>query len=133
LAETFTGQEIIVLDGYQFSTEYQQLLKQKGNILVCLDDLHDRRFVADAIINIAGGVKPDRYQAAAFTRFYIGPEYALLRKPFRETQKTKGKKPEKVQRILVCFGGADPENYTLQFAQKLIGSNPEIHLEIVTG
>ncbi|MFC5271735.1 UDP-2,4-diacetamido-2,4,6-trideoxy-beta-L-altropyranose hydrolase [Adhaeribacter terreus] len=133
LVETLSGQEIIVLDGYQFPAEYQQILKQKNNILVCLDDLHDRPFVADAIINIAGGVKPEDYEAAAYTKFCLGPEYALLRKPFREAQKTVAKTPEKVTRILICFGGADPENYTLNFAQKLHKLIPELQLEIVTG
>ncbi|MBK0403779.1 UDP-2,4-diacetamido-2,4,6-trideoxy-beta-L-altropyranose hydrolase [Adhaeribacter sp. BT258] len=133
IAEALTGQEIIVLDGYHFTTEYQQILKRKGNVLVCLDDLHDRKFMADAIINIAGGVKPEMYQATAYTRFCIGPEYALLRKPFRDAQKTVGKTPAKVAKILICFGGADPENYTLNFARKLHQLNPHLHLEIVTG
>lgn len=133
LTETLTGQEIIVLDGYHFTTEYQQLLKQKGNVVVCVDDLHDRKFVADAIINIAGGVKPEHYEAAPYTRFCLGPEFALLRKPFREAQKTVGKTAQKVTKVLICFGGADPENYTLVYTQKLLTLNPELRLEIVTG
>lgn len=133
LAKQFSGQEIIVLDGYQFPTEYQQILKQKGSILICLDDLHNRQFVADAVINIAGGVKPEMYKTAPFTRLCLGPAYALLRKPFREVQKSVPKRDEKVLKFLVCFGGADPENYTLHYSEKLLDLNQDIQLEIVTG
>ncbi len=133
LATTFTGQEIIVLDGYQFTTLYQEKLKQKGSILVCLDDLHNRTFIADAIINISGGVKPERYATAPYTKLCLGPEYALLRKPFREAQKMIGKRDEKVAKILICFGGADPDNFTLRYAQKLHSINPDYRLEIVIG
>ncbi|KAA9345812.1 UDP-2,4-diacetamido-2,4,6-trideoxy-beta-L-altropyranose hydrolase [Adhaeribacter soli] len=133
ISNSFSGQEIIVLDGYQFSTGYQQILKAKGNILVCLDDLHDRYFVADAIINIAGGLKKEAYSVAPYTKLCLGPAYALLRKPFREAQKTLVKPGRKEPKMLLCFGGADPENYTLKYAQKLHEIKPELRLEIVTG
>lgn len=133
LANQLTGQEIIVLDGYHFTTEYQQTLKQKGSILVCLDDLHDRHFVADAIINIAGGVKPAVYAAAAYTKYCLGTGFALLRQPFREAQKTLPERSEKLLKVLVCFGGADPENFTLRYAHKLAEFNQPLHLAIVTG
>lgn len=131
LIKTFSGQEIIVLDGYQFTTDYQQILKQKGNVLVCLDDLHDRHFVADAIINIAGGVAKNAYSVAPYTKLCLGPAYALLRKPFREVQKMVSPEPEKAQRILICFGGADLENFTLQTVRNLL--HLSLNLEIVIG
>ena len=133
IAGKLTGKEIIVLDGYQFPTEYQQILKQKGSILVCLDDLHDRHFVADAIINIAGGVKPEAYSVEPYTKLYLGPAYALLRKPFREARKTLSERPSKVQSILICFGGADPENFTLKTLEKIQKTNPALNLEVVLG
>lgn len=132
LAASLTGTDILVLDGYHFSTAYQRVLKQQGHVLVCIDDLHDRLFAADAVINVAGGVAPQAYALAPYTRLYLGPAFSLLRKPFREVQKTPCLEPQKPNRVLVCFGGADPENHTLDYAQKLTGITG-IHLEIVTG
>src|SRR5215472_8000900 len=47
------GDEIVVLDGYDFITYYQQKIKDKGSKLVCIDDIHACHFVADALINHA--------------------------------------------------------------------------------
>ena len=47
------GDEIVVLDNYFFTTDYQRAIKSKGCKLVCIDDMHDKYFVADAIINSA--------------------------------------------------------------------------------
>ena len=44
--------KIVVLDGYHFDTNYQTKIKQKGCKLVCIDDLHDKHFVADIIIHL---------------------------------------------------------------------------------
>ena len=76
------GNEIVVLDGYRFSTNYQQQIKSKGCSLVCIDDIHSYYFVADAIINHAGGISKDEYSSEKYTQFYLGPQFALLRPPF---------------------------------------------------
>lgn len=133
IAGQLTGHEIIVLDGYNFTTQYQQILKKKCNILVFIDDLHDRKIVADVVLNSAGGLDPKVYTTAAYTKLFLGPEYVLLRKPFREVQKTLPLKPEKVRQILICFGGADPENHTLHYVKDLVKKQPAWQLEIITG
>lgn len=133
LTNELTGQEILVLDGYQFPTKYQKILKQKGNILVCLDDLHDREFVADYIINIAGGIKAVQYKMAPYSQLFSGPEYALLRKPFRDAQKRPAHPQPDQNQMLVCFGGADPENFTMRYVQELQKTNPELPLAVVIG
>jgi UDP-2,4-diacetamido-2,4,6-trideoxy-beta-L-altropyranose hydrolase len=52
-----TGEEIVVLDGYQFDSDYQKEIKSRGSKLVCIDDFHDQHFYADLVINHAPGVK----------------------------------------------------------------------------
>ena len=56
-----TGNEIVVIDGYQFDSEYQKEIKSKGCKLVCIDDFHDQHFYADLVINHAPGVSKDDY------------------------------------------------------------------------
>ena len=73
---------MVVIDGYQFDTEYQQKVKKSGASLVCLDDLHNQHFVADIIINHAPGVDPGKYSAEPYTQYLLGPSYALLRPAF---------------------------------------------------
>ena len=66
------GDEIVVLDNYFFTTDYQRAIKAKGCQLVCIDDLHDRHYVADLIINPAINVSPQDYSCESYTRFALG-------------------------------------------------------------
>jgi UDP-2,4-diacetamido-2,4,6-trideoxy-beta-L-altropyranose hydrolase len=107
------GTEIVVLDNYYFTTEYQQQIKNKGCKLVCIDDLHDKYFLADLIINHTPGIIPGDYKAQPYTQYAFGLDYALLRPPFLEQAKT-NRIIERIDTLLICFGGADPNNFTLK-------------------
>jgi UDP-2,4-diacetamido-2,4,6-trideoxy-beta-L-altropyranose hydrolase len=105
------GDEIVVLDNYFFTTDYQRRIKAKGCKLVCIDDLHDKHYLADLIINQAINVSIKAYSCESYTRFAFGLGYSLLRKPFfdackikEEEHPTKGK--EKLD-VVVAFGGSD--------------------------
>lgn len=129
--ELLTGTEIVVLDGYQFTTSYQQAIKNKGSKLVCIDDLHDRHFVADAIINHAMGVKPEQYSAEPYTKLYLGKEYLLLRKEFRNA--VNGKTAFKsARKVFICLGGVDPYNLTTQALESISGISDVKEIHIVT-
>ncbi len=106
--------DIVVLDGYKFDTEYQQIIKQKEVKLVCIDDIHTYHFVADVVIN--HGLSPEKkhlYSTEFYTKLCLGTEYALLRKPFLEAAKQE-RKIEKITTVFVCFGGSDIHNLTLK-------------------
>ncbi len=77
-----SGREIVVLDGYHFTTAYQQIIKDNSATLVCLDDLHHCRFVADVVINHAGSAQTKAYERAPYTKLYLGLKYALLQPTF---------------------------------------------------
>jgi UDP-2,4-diacetamido-2,4,6-trideoxy-beta-L-altropyranose hydrolase len=127
--DLLTGTEIVVLDGYQFTTSYQQAIKKKGSKLVCIDDLHDKHFVADAIINHAMGVKPVQYSAEPYTKFYLGMDYVLLRKEFRNA--VNGKNAFKsAGKVFICLGGTDPYNLTTLALESIsaISGVKEIHI-----
>jgi len=122
--ETFfkllTGKDIVVLDNYFFDTAYQKRIKEiSGCKLVCIDDLHDKEFYADLIINHAPGVKPEDYQAQSFTKFALGLDYALLRPAFLKAAKEE-RKIEKIETVFVCFGGSDIKNITSMCLSVLI-------------
>lgn len=120
---------IIVLDGYHFDTTYQETIKKSGAKIVCVDDIKNYHFLADAIINHAGGLTPKDYSAEADTQFYLGLKYALLRQPFRlAAQQRMEVKPS--ENLFICLGGADPKNDTLEVVKKCseVGYFKNIHL-----
>ncbi|MCO4292941.1 UDP-2,4-diacetamido-2,4,6-trideoxy-beta-L-altropyranose hydrolase [Solitalea sp. MAHUQ-68] len=130
-------EDIIVIDGYSFETEYQRLLKKSGCKLVAIDDLHKWHMVADVIINQAGNIESNLYSCEPYTRFYLGPHYALLRPAFLQ------KKPYQFNdQLMINLGGADPENISLkvlsclhlvgtQFKVKLVVGAANKHLESI--
>lgn len=112
ILKPLTGKEIVVLDGYHFSTSYQSKIKQSGCGLVCVDDIHHQHYVADVIINPAGGVDAKVYSKETNTVVFTGPAYAFLKGPFRMASKNRSF--SKNNSMFICMGGADPENHTLQ-------------------
>lgn len=127
-----SSDNLIVLDGYEFRTEYQQIIKSSGTKLVCIDDLHAWHFVADAVINHAGGIDEEEYSKASETRLFLGSRYAILRQPFLRAAQQIRILPEP-RHIFICFGGADTFNLTVQTtrAAQLFPWVETIH--IVTG
>lgn len=106
--EYLTGDEIVVLDNYFFSSSYQKRIKDKGCVLVCVDDMHDKHYYADLIINQGLGYSASDYSCEIYTRFAFGLKYSLLRKPFIEApKKVNNKRRKEYINVLVAFGGAD--------------------------
>jgi UDP-2,4-diacetamido-2,4,6-trideoxy-beta-L-altropyranose hydrolase len=133
LAAYISEEEIVVLDGYVFGTAYQQHVKSRNATLVCLDDIHAFPFVADAVINQAGGVNETLYEVAPYTQLCIGPAYALLRPPFLAASQRERFLPEGDLRVLLNLGGADAENLTLKLAKELAAADNLKIVDIVVG
>jgi UDP-2,4-diacetamido-2,4,6-trideoxy-beta-L-altropyranose hydrolase len=103
------GEEIIVLDNYYYTTNYQSEIKSKGCKLVCIDDTHDKHFVSDLIINQAEGIRKSQYSTELYTKFCLGFKFALLRKDYLNFE---SKVFPKIYSCLIMLGGADPFNLT---------------------
>jgi len=126
------GKEIIVLDGYAFGTRYQQIVKENGSQLVCIDDIYSTHFVADLIINHAGGISPEVYSMEAYTQLCTGPSVALLRWPFCHAAQNRQSSTDESS-CFVCLGGADPKNDTLRVLRKLEASKKIKQCYVITG
>ena len=100
---------IVVLDGYQFDTNYMNAIRQGGRLLIYIDDKHEIEISADIVINHTGGIsKKDFTVTDMLTRYCLGPDYAILRPEFFHRSSAKFEFD-----VLVSFGGADPDNFTL--------------------
>lgn len=122
------GDEIVVLDNYFFTTEYMQQIKDKGCKLVCVDDMHNRHYVSDAVIN---HVLTDKslFSCESYTRLCLGMRYALLRKPFlvhNIINKEKG-------HWFVSFGGTDFDNMTAKYVGYLDADPTVESITVVIG
>jgi len=127
------GSEIVVLDNYFFDPDYQKKIKDKGCKLVCIDDLADKHFYADAIINHTPGAEHFKYDKEKYTKVYAGIHFAMLRDEIHKAHK-KLTAPQELKRGVVCFGGADIDNHTLKTILYLKETLPDlVKLEVVIG
>lgn len=113
--------EWIVVDGYQFSSEYQQVLKAAGFKVVFLDDYgHAEHYSADLVLNQNLSASEKLYSDRdPQTQLLLGPKYALLRREFSSwVDWEKIVEPESRQ-LLVLMGGSDPSNITVRVLEAL--------------
>lgn len=132
--EYLNGDEIVVLDNYFFATDYQQSIKGKGCNLVCIDDLHNKHFVADAVINHSLGIKKEDYSKESYTQLFLGLDYSLLRKPFLDALSSSYKSDEspKKMKVLVSFGGADVYNIARNISTQLSSLDNIEGIDLIT-
>jgi UDP-2,4-diacetamido-2,4,6-trideoxy-beta-L-altropyranose hydrolase len=124
--------DVLVLDGYDFGVNYQLRLHTSGCGLVYVDDLRVQPLVADVLINHSPDVTVADYQAAATTRFLLGPAFSLLRQPFLDGAALP-QKPVTIDSALVCFGGADPLRLTIRTLATLLKLHQLRRLGVLLG
>jgi UDP-2,4-diacetamido-2,4,6-trideoxy-beta-L-altropyranose hydrolase len=120
LAHQFEAKWVVV-DGYQFGSEYQQTIKNSGLSLLFIDDYgHAEHYYADFVLNQNISADEQFYQhREPYTQLLLGTRYTLLRREFWQWQKWPRTIPPVAKKILVTLGGADPDNVTLKVIQAL--------------
>ena len=128
----------VVLDGYQFGDEYQQNLKLKNARLLAIDDYgHGKHGLADAIFNqnaYASG--RDYLTSQSGPEVIAGLEYVLLRDEFLSPKRSISELPKagNAKRILLTFGGSDPNNTTDEVLQVLNAcAAPSTSVDVIVG
>jgi UDP-2,4-diacetamido-2,4,6-trideoxy-beta-L-altropyranose hydrolase len=115
------GATWVIVDGYQFSAEYQRIIKENGFQLLVFDDYgHAKHYWADVVLNQNISADISLYSnREPYTQLLLGPRFALLRQEFWGWQGWQRQTPEIAKKILVTLGGADPDNVTLKLIQAL--------------
>lgn len=126
------GNEIVVLDNYFFDTLYQQKIKEKGSNLVCIDDMHDKHYVADIVINHAIN-ESEKFSVEPYTQLCLGYDWALLRKPFYDIVPSVVKESGSILNVAICFGGSDLYDFTDYFAQILLREKNIYQIQAIVG
>ena len=97
-----SGDEIVVLDNYFFTSDYQRRIKEKGCKLITFGT-NDRHYYADVLINYAES-DSTIFDAENYTQFKLGIDWVILRKEFRFLNSISH---PQTNRIVVCYGGTD--------------------------
>ena len=111
----------LIIDGYQFNSEYQKYLKEADFKILFFDDYgHCNYYYADLVLNQNLGANQELYNNREnYTKLLLGSDYTLLRKEFLSWQKWQREIKPHANKILVTMGGSDRDNVTLKVVQSL--------------
>src|SRR5690606_17357092 len=99
-----------------FEPEYLRQLKEKNAFIIFIDDLLSPCIEADMIINHSPDVYPADYKLAPpYASFSLGGKFSMVPKVFN---KSNNPKRERLGNLLLCMGGADPNDKTGWILQK---------------
>ncbi len=92
---------LTIFDHYGATEEQMLAYRRAGTRLAAIDDLADRRFSCEAVLNQNLGAGDLVYRVESGTKVLLGPRYALLRETIL------GVKRDPQERcVLITFGGA---------------------------
>lgn len=124
------GTEIVVLDGYSFTAEYENTVKNHAAAVISIDDIPSRHFVADGIINFCGAIHPTDYSKEFYTQLYLGLDYIFLRSPFLRALPTE---KNLNGALLLNMGGADLGNETEKTLKEILESGFSGKIIVIIG
>lgn len=103
-----SNSDIVIIDSYLAGLDFYKELSSLVKLAVYIDDDKRINYPKGVIVNFAiyadGLYKEKIYKD---NRILWGTEYIPLRRVFRESDKDKIRKPDKVKKILLTFGGSD--------------------------
>jgi len=132
IAKYLQKTDILVLDGYNFTPEYQLEVSKYVKYVVVIDDISSQDFYADVIINHGSTQYLKPYRSKPETRVFSGFSYLIARREFLEAARRK-RKVKDVNTIFICMGGSDPFNITPKVLQASIECDFITHIIIVIG
>ncbi|MBH68456.1 MAG: UDP-2,4-diacetamido-2,4,6-trideoxy-beta-L-altropyranose hydrolase [Rhodospirillaceae bacterium] len=129
----------IVVDGYHFSVEFIEELSGYGCRVLLIDDGADlEHYRVDVVLNQNIYASPSMYAGKAKAKLLLGPNYALIRPRFWAEKRWKRDFSSKASRLLVIFGGSDPQDYSTKFIEgydwfSAKGALSELDIRLIVG
>ena len=136
--------DLLIVDSYALDEVWHKQLKPHTKKIMVIDDLADREFDCDVLLNQNLASKQGDYQGKVPSdcELLLGCEYALLRPEFAAFRKRaleKRKKTQEIKNILISMGGSDKKNITYNVLQQLndgfnivvVLSSASLHREMI--
>lgn len=125
--------DLVINDQLDTSATDIQRLKASSTAVINFEDLGGGAFYADRVINELYPSPENDAQPGARGRIYFGPAYFCARDEFRFMRPKQ--RPEKINKVLVTFGGTDPSHLTEKVLRAIVPLclEHEIDLSVILG
>ena len=121
----------VCVDSYRVDGPWLTQLAGQAGALLVVDDLADRRFTADVLLNQNLSARASSYLDVRPVRLILGPRYALLRPGFARVRARlvdeRGRvaiAPDVPGRVLVVMGGTDAAGITATVTAGVVQALP---------
>ena len=124
--------DIVILDGHEFTIKDQLAIKKRNAKLILIDDLiHDIEY-ADVVINHQLFITDKDYNAKDTNRLCLGAKYLMIREAFILNKKEK-KMPLEYKRLFLCLGGVPSFNHLFHAVKELKSIREITKIDILIG
>ncbi len=132
------GCDLLVLDHYRRGSAFETACRPWARKILAIDDLADRPHDCELLLDQTLGRRSDEYRSLvpSACHLLLGPDYALLRPQFaaaraRALERRRAQDP--LQRVLVSFGGSDPQDMTAIALEGLAATGLPVAVDVVLG
>lgn len=125
----------LVVDHYGLDAQWERAFSSMGIRILAIDDLADRTHDCDLLLDQNFPGTRGRYDGFLPTRGsqLLGPEFALLGPDFALRRPPVPRITQRVQRILVFFGGADTANLSTRALDAIGRVAGDVEVDVVIG
>tara|TARA_B110000263_G_scaffold88983_1_gene77765 strand:- start:467 stop:1483 length:1017 start_codon:yes stop_codon:yes gene_type:complete len=127
--------DLLIVDSYALDEIWQKQLRPYTKKIMVIDDLADRQFDCDVLLNQNLGTQIEDYKDKVPNdcELLLSCDYALLRPEFsnlREKALIKRKNTKEIKNILISMGGSDITNKTYDILQDI---SDDLNIVVVLG
>ena len=129
-----TAIHLVISDHYDLDSSWHEAIRPHTERILAIDDLGDRPLDCDFLLDPNLGADPTKYSAwvPSHCERLCGPHYALLRPIFAKLRREATKRTI-LERILISFGGGDPEDFTGWACKRILADFPQLKIDVVLG
>jgi len=131
LFEYIKNSDIVIIDSYLAKKDIYNRISKLVKVPVYIDDSKRLNYPKGIVVNGAIGAEELDYPKNNETTYLLGTKYTPLRKEFWEVPEKEIR--EKVESVMVTFGGDDMRNMTPKVLKLLIEEFPELKKNVVIG
>lgn len=132
------GVDLLILDHYQCGRSYEERCRGWARHIAVIDDLPSRQHDCDILTDPTLGRETVAYRplVPSRARILVGSKFAILRPAFAEARQAALERRQRlgpVERILVSFGMADPDNLAGRALIAIAESGIKAAVDVVLG
>jgi UDP-2,4-diacetamido-2,4,6-trideoxy-beta-L-altropyranose hydrolase len=125
--------DLLVVDHYELGRDFEDAVRDAFRLVMAIDDFPRRKHRCDILLNQNIEPSDPEILHGGATHELFGRQYALLDPRYsalRSEVLPRRKKTDAVERLLICFGASDPNDYCGRAVSAIRGAGFDLAIDI---